>query len=232
MLANRFDYLKGSNGFMGVGLELMEHGWYREDEVAACLGLITKQRKKFGDGVVVLDVGANIGSHTIPWARSMYTWGIVIAIEPQERIFYALAGNIAMNNCYNARAIWAAVGSKSDVMDIPVLDYQQPANFGGLSLLNGCDRYDQPVPIGKTKINVMAIDDLELPRLDFIKIDVQGMEADVLNGSLKTIARCNPIIIVEVDHGTNDREICSSIVGNGYSCNKFDDMNLIFEPLN
>ena len=41
----------------------------------------------------------------------MTGWGIVIAIEAQERIYYALAGNLALNNCFNARAIHAAVST-------------------------------------------------------------------------------------------------------------------------
>jgi FkbM family methyltransferase len=51
---------------------------------------------------VAIDCGANIGTHTIEWAKKMTGWGAVIGIEAQERIFYALAGNIAINNCFNA----------------------------------------------------------------------------------------------------------------------------------
>ena len=47
-----------------------------------------------GDGVVAVDGGANIGVHTIEWATAMTGWGSVIAIEPQERIYYALAGTL------------------------------------------------------------------------------------------------------------------------------------------
>ena len=50
------------------------------------------RRPHFGDGVVAVDRGADIGVHTLEWARSMTAWGSVIAIEAQECIFYALAG--------------------------------------------------------------------------------------------------------------------------------------------
>jgi FkbM family methyltransferase len=59
--------------------------------------------------VVALDCGANIGVHSVEWARLMKDWGSVIAVEAQERVFYALAGNLTLQNCFNARAIWAAV---------------------------------------------------------------------------------------------------------------------------
>ena len=47
--------------------------------------------------------GANIGVHTVEWARHMYGWGNVIAIEAQERLYYSLCGNISLNNCLNVR---------------------------------------------------------------------------------------------------------------------------------
>jgi FkbM family methyltransferase len=53
----------------------------------------------------------------------MHGWGQVIAIEAQERVYYALAGNIAINNCFNARAMLAAVGNQSGVLRIPRPDY-------------------------------------------------------------------------------------------------------------
>src|SRR5258708_40323176 len=59
MLVNRFDYYcgKDGSGFRGIGLDLMEEGDYRQDEVAACLAIIRERRERFGDGVVVVDAG-------------------------------------------------------------------------------------------------------------------------------------------------------------------------------
>ena len=87
-----------------------------------------------GDGVVAVDGGANIGVHTIEWATAMTGWGSVIAIEAQERIYYALAGNIAINNCFNAIAMHAAISSEPGIMQIPTPDYFLPSNFGNLEL--------------------------------------------------------------------------------------------------
>ena len=81
--------------------------------------LLTQRRQHFGDGVVVVDCGANIGVHTVAWAKGMTGWGQVLAIEAQERIFYALAGNITINNCFNARAFNAAVGAADGVLRVP-----------------------------------------------------------------------------------------------------------------
>ena len=64
----------------------------------------------------------------------MTGWGQVLAFEAQERIYYALAGNIAINNCFNARALHAAVTSEAGRMKIPAPDYLAPASFGSLEL--------------------------------------------------------------------------------------------------
>jgi FkbM family methyltransferase len=64
----------------------------------------------------------------------MTGWGSVIAIEPQERIYYALAGNIAINNCFNAVAMYAAVSSAPGVIRVPSPDYLTPSSFGSLEL--------------------------------------------------------------------------------------------------
>lgn len=233
MLANRLDYYKDpltGGGFCGVGCDLMEWGEYRREEVDRCFAYILQACRR-GSPVVVLDIGANIGTHTIPWAKQMalsgdgVPWGEVIAIEPQERIYYALAGNITLNNCFNARALWGAAAAKSGQLTIPVVDHCQPANFGGLSLTSA-PKHDSPKPIGETVVPAIAIDDMQIPRVDFMKIDVEGMELDVLQGASKTIARCRPVIVVEANFTVSDfKSICP-----GYRATKFDDLNIILEP--
>ena len=66
-----------------------------------------------------VDCGANIGVRTVEWAKGMTGWGTVVAIEAQERIYYALAGNITINNCFNAHAIHAAVGAQEGTLRSP-----------------------------------------------------------------------------------------------------------------
>ncbi len=135
MIVNRFDHHHiEHHGSFGVGFQLLDKASYDASEVAMLLKLLDLRRQNYGDGVVALDCGANIGVHTIEWAKHMTGWGVVVAIEAQERIFYALAGNIAINNCFNARALQAAVGSEPGAMKIPAPNYQAPASFGSLEL--------------------------------------------------------------------------------------------------
>ncbi len=124
MIVNRFDYrmIDEKRGF-GVGFQILEGAAFDPQEVDMALSLLDLRRQYFGDGVTALDCGADIGVHTIEWAKRMSGWGQVIAIEAQERLYYALAGNIAINNCFNARAIHGAVAAQSGSMKIPTPDY-------------------------------------------------------------------------------------------------------------
>src|SRR6516164_264789 len=127
MIVNRFDYrMVDERSGIGVGFQILEGGSFDAQEVDLAMSLLGLRRQYFGDGVLALDCGANIGVHTIEWAKRMSGWGQVIAIEPQERLFYALAGNIAINKCFNAVAINAAIADKPGVLRMPQPDYLRP----------------------------------------------------------------------------------------------------------
>ena len=150
----------------------------------------------------------------------MRGWGSVTAIEAQERIFYALAGNIAINNCFNARALNAAVSSACGTMRMPVLDYQKPASFGSLELkrLARSENIGQAVDYADTaavEIPMISIDSMKLLRCDLIKVDVEGMEIDVLQGALETIQRYHPIIFVETIK-SDKKAISTLLLSSGY----------------
>jgi FkbM family methyltransferase len=202
MLVNRLDYRLMNNELIGVGFQLLNSSAYDPGEVDLVLKLLQARRDTFGDGVVAFDCGANIGVHTIEWARSMHGWGEVVAIEAQERIFYALAGNITLNNCFNARALWAAVGAYDGTIRVPQPNYQVPASYGSLEIRKrdstefiGQD-IDYSTEHGR-ETRMLALDSLALDRLDLVKIDVEGMEIEVLMGAEQSLARLKPQLVVE-----------------------------------
>jgi FkbM family methyltransferase len=203
LIVNRFDrYIKKDGSGFGVGYEILGSSTYASEEVALVTGLLGVRRRHFGDGVVAIDCGANIGVHTIEWAKTMTGWGSVLAIEAQERIFYALAGNIAINNCFNATAIHAAVGAAPGVMRIPSPDYLRPASFGSLELKQrAANEYiGQEIDYSDaamTSVRSISLDSLGTKRVDLLKIDVEGMEVDTLTGAASLIKSLSPIIIVE-----------------------------------
>ena len=162
MIVNRHDYkmIDEHSGF-GVGWQLMTTSVCEGPEVDLLAHLLRLRRKHYGDGVYAVDCGANIGTVTVSLATECYGWGQVLAFEAQERIFYALAGNLALNNCLNARAMFAAVGATDGTLEVP------------------------------------RIDSLGLPRLDLLKVDVEGMEFDVLAGADATIRELHPVMLIE-----------------------------------
>jgi FkbM family methyltransferase len=201
LIVNRLDYLARGDLACGVGCSLLETGSHGAGEVETLLTLVDSRHQRLGDGVVYVDVGANIGTHAIPIARALGDRGRVFAFEAQERIFYALAGNVAINNCFNAKALWAAVGVETGTMEIPCLDHRKPANFGGLSLKPEIKQDPgQPVSFDQrdtATVACISLDDLQLNRCDVIKIDAEGMEPDVIDGAQKTIAKHRPVIFAE-----------------------------------
>lgn len=201
LIANRNDYrmVSATSGY-GVGFQLFSNGCFDPEEVATAVTLLNVRHKYFGDGVVGLDCGANLGVHTIEWAKALHGRGSVIAIEAQERIYYALAGNIAINNCFNARAIHGAVGAAVGTIDIPVPDYSLPASFGSLELrqTKNSEFIGQTInPDRNQPVRLLTIDSLALARLDFIKIDIEGMELEALEGGRATIEQHKPVMLIE-----------------------------------
>jgi hypothetical protein len=96
----------------------------------------------------------------------------------------------------------AAVSSEPGIMQIPTPDYFVPSSFGHLELKPRVDTefIGQPVDYSPSKtvaIQKISLDALALPRVDMIKLDIQGMELEALEGAQNTIERSHPIILVE-----------------------------------
>jgi FkbM family methyltransferase len=204
LIVNRFDqHVMDDRTAFGVGFQLLDRTSYDPTEVSLLLSLLDLRRQQYGDGVVAVDCGANIGVHTVEWAKHMTGWGVVLAFEAQERIFYALAGNLALNNCFNARAIHAAVSAQPGMMKIPSPNYAMPGSFGSLELRkrDNTEFIGQPIDYsegGMTEVRAVNLDSFNFGRLDLIKIDVEGMEIDALAGGAKIIGTHHPILLVEI----------------------------------
>lgn len=200
MLVNRNDYNVVPSGTYGVGHQILTTSSYDQGEVDLALKLLEQRHKHFGSGVFAIDCGANIGVHTIAWAKEMDSWGEVLAIEAQERIFYALAGNLTLNNCFNAQATWAAVGESVGEILVPELEPTRPASFGSLELreMSVQEKIGQPRnQLRVIPFKMLSIDSLAKERVDLIKIDVEGMELEALRGACLTIERCLPHLIIK-----------------------------------
>jgi FkbM family methyltransferase len=229
MIVNRNDYCTdGAGHFWGVGHHILETGSHDPNEVGLLIALLQRRRKYFGDGVVALDCGANIGVHTVECARAMHGWGEVIAFEPQEKIFYALAGNVIINNCLNVSVRNCAVGAHCAQIEIPEPDYLAPGSFGSLELKKtiGTEFIGQEIDYTKTRpVTQISIDSLRLKRIDLVKIDVERMEEEVLRGAIESIAKHTPIMMIEIlkSGAATIERVLSSV---GYKCHLLNAMLL------
>ncbi len=160
------------------------------------------------NGAIVVEVGANIGAHTVELSRLVGSDGEVHAFEPQRIVFQTLCANLALNQCTNVFARQAALGSEAGTILVPSLDPTVRENFGGVSLRgvgNG-----EPVPL-------MSLDSLDLAACHILKVDVEGMEIDVLKGAHNTISTYRPIMYLENDRQERSYELLNIVLGLDYS---------------
>ena len=141
-------------------------------------------------GRTVLDIGANIGVHTIDLSRLAGPTGIVHAFEPQRLTYQTLCANIALNSRRNVFAHHAAVGDSPGTLLVPALDPDERHNYGGVSLLE---------QLPGERVPMLTIDSLNLTDCQFIKVDVEGMETEALRGAAVTLHKFRPVLYVEND---------------------------------
>ena len=163
-------------------------------------------RQLIRPGMTVVEIGANMGSHSVDMARACAP-GPFYAFEPQQLLFQILCGNLAMNNVTNAVAFPDACGAEEGEAIVPAIDYAASGNFGGVSL--------QSQGNGR-KVRVRTLDGLGLDACGLLKIDVEGFEPAVLQGAVETIRRCRPTIYIENDRAANQQAVITAIADLDY----------------
>lgn len=144
--------------------------------------LVSIVRELTKPGRVIVDVGANLGNHTIYWAKAGRR---VIAFEPNLLTRSALLESVRLNNLH-------------DRVDVRSVALGARTGTGTLhSLLAGNQGAVAVEPTVDGEIPVVRLDDLALPHFSVIKIDVEGSEESVILGARETIRRVRPIIVAE-----------------------------------
>jgi FkbM family methyltransferase len=159
-------------------------------------------------GALVVEVGANIGGHTVELSRLVGADGEVHAFEPQRIVFQTLCANLALNQCVNVYARQMALGAESGTILVPALDPAVRENFGGLSLLHTSN--GEPVPL-------CTLDSFDLPACHALKADVEGMEVEVVKGASATIDTYRPVMYLENDRAERSQELLSLLLSMNYA---------------
>lgn len=153
---------------------------------------------------VFIDIGANLGAITIPIGHYLQgRQGKVVSIEAQRSVYYQLCGNIFANRLTSVcTAYHVAVSDKNGEIDVPVLDVTREHNLGSLSLDKQIRSEQGTLSTQITEfetVKLSKLDAMDLPLASIIKIDVEGLELEVLRGGLGWIKNSgNPPILFEV----------------------------------
>jgi FkbM family methyltransferase len=150
------------------------------------------------DGTV-LDIGANLGSYVVPVAKHFPNLKF-FSFEPQRIIYYQLCSNIILNSLNNVTAIQMGISDEQKVIQTVVPNYAEETNIGAFSLDDEVRQNQyECATIGETEImSIVTLDMMAIKNIRLIKIDVEGLELNVLKGGLKTLEANNyPPIIFE-----------------------------------
>ena len=187
----RNSYLDLSTGLRGA-VKLSPHLF--EPEISYIIGKLI-QPEHF-----VLDVGANVGFHTIAAARAA-TKGHVFAFEPVAEMADRLSENCGLNIVDNVTIVPCALGANNENLPMAV-NIAGAGMEGTNSLANSRHISHRPDHYTSRDVPVRRLDDLieELGvegRIGFVKIDTEGFETHVIEGGLRTLRKHRPAMIVE-----------------------------------
>ncbi|MDB5829240.1 MAG: Methyltransferase, FkbM family domain protein [Variovorax sp.] len=187
-----------------VGQSIRRYGEWSEPEIA-----LFSQIVRPGD--VVVEAGANIGSHTVWFSSQVGNAGSVYAFEPARHTFQLLCANLVANACLNVVALQQAVGAEVTELDFPVLDPNQSWNFGGASMKKSWTTVTE-------RVAATTLDAMDLERVDFIKADVEGFETELLAGAAGIIAKHRPVAYIEINTAQVRDWAIAFFESKGYSC--------------
>jgi FkbM family methyltransferase len=178
-------------------------------------------RRSIDPGDVIVEVGANIGVHTLLLADLVGPSGSVIAFEPTVYAQRKLAANIALNRRLQTRISVRPELVTNHELATPNLSIQSSFPVGERYLVG--ERYAAGNPVGETvAARPMALDELSPARLDLLKIDVDGYDYKVLQGAARLLKSLKPIVLVELceytlrSQGDCIRDIFSLLSSLGY----------------
>ena len=162
------------------------------------------------EGKTIYDIGGYIGIFAMFFGQRTGVNGICYSIEPNPANIEELSYHLRLNGIKNVHAFNIGLGTESREMDL-VLDPLYPAR-GSLA---------KDTSEGKTiKVKIVPLDEFvrekNLRPPDFVKMDVEGFEMEVLGGMARTIKRYKPTMFIEI-HGLLSKDIVRFLLNHGYT---------------
>jgi FkbM family methyltransferase len=175
-------------------------------------------RRTLGPGGVFVDVGCNIGYSALLGAGIVGPSGRVVALDAQRECAAATAINARLNGLAQIEVLHSAVGARTGEEEVIVTQdplWTRLASVG-----------EHPLEVRRDRVPTTSIDDLaarlDLPRIQVVKIDVEGAELDVIGGMARVLAEQRPFVIAEM-HDRNE-EFARALAGAGYRVVNLDGL--------
>jgi FkbM family methyltransferase len=179
-------------------------------------------------GMTFVDVGANDGAYTVFAARRVGPTGRVVAVEPSSRELERLTANLELNGIANVTAVQVASGDVSGHTPLAIAAYgHEGQNTVGTEVVNpkvGTVRHEE--------VEMRRLDDIldaaGVGKVDFVKVDVEGSEPQVLVGAERTLAVHRPVLQLELEpewlarRGSSPDDVFRLLETAGYSAWTFD----------
>lgn len=204
----------------GIDFSIFLLGVFEPETVASYSSQIAK-------GKTVLDIGANVGAHSLKLAELVGETGQVVCYEPTDYAFAKLRRNFELNPSLQSRAtcVQAFLGDggpnrrpdsipSSWSLSGQTEDKLHPVHFG---TYNSLDKANETTLVDSLKENGVQ-------KVDFIKLDVDGFELPILRGAEAMLRRDRPPILMEFapyiyeEHGYTLQDLSGFLLGLGYEC--------------
>jgi FkbM family methyltransferase len=145
-------------------------------------------------GATAIDIGAHIGYYTLLLAKCVGPAGRVLSFEPLPANFALLQQNVQLNGLQQVQMNAQAVFSRNEELTITVPDHAPNSGDASVLPVEGAKQFRVPA----TTLDSFCCNTGFRP--DFLKMDVEGAEYDVLLGAKETIARSRPKMLIELHH--------------------------------
>lgn len=227
----------GNQYLVFKGRDLISNHLRQSPYEVEVFAIAQKLLEKHKDGIV-LDIGANMGTFSVPLARANPRLTFH-AFEAQRIIYYQLCANTFINGLDNINCHHRAMSDKQGWLELTVPDYANETNIGAFSIDEETRKNDYECPSqGKTEtIELDTLDTYVFTDVRLAKIDVEGHELEALKGAKSTLEVNNyPPIIFEAWNWKpwfepKRKELFQYLTDMGYEITEGGNNNLAQHPI-
>lgn len=190
-----------------IGIEILQHGLYERELLTLLFDNVLAPYKERFSQCAVLDIGANIGNHTIYFSRRFKR---VIAVEPGSTAMHLLQANLLLNRTNNVEAFKLALSDRQAAVAIKP---KEDNNLGSTAICNAKAAADDEM-VELQQGDVMLMENKCDDDIGLVKIDVEGHEMEVLRGLEQTLREYKPIVLFETSgkHGPGGSDAILSLL--------------------